>query len=173
MTFPDRRMNSLLNKSPESGYIHSRNGASDSQHLCTMKEEIFKQKKKKAIRGYKSKRQQQYQHWRGGKGSSVARVHLSQGMSTFRRAPLMSKSNPNLSEQGHVRISNLSPRPCTENSNRSMIGSLSKGPQLSLGTRVNLPSSHHLGETVDPRKKTIPFQTKAQDSCQHKKLFRL
>lgn len=41
MTLSDRRMNSLLNKSPESGYIHSRNGASDSQHLCTMKEEIF------------------------------------------------------------------------------------------------------------------------------------
>lgn len=37
----DRRMNSLLDKSPESGYIHSRNGASGSQHLCTMKEEIF------------------------------------------------------------------------------------------------------------------------------------
>lgn len=37
----DRRMNSLLNKSPESGYIHSRNGASGSQHLCMMKEVIF------------------------------------------------------------------------------------------------------------------------------------
>lgn len=42
MTFPDRRMNSLMNNSPESGYIHSRNGASDSQHLCTMKKEILK-----------------------------------------------------------------------------------------------------------------------------------
>lgn len=42
MTLSDRRMNSLLNKSPESGYIHSRNGASESQHLCTMKEEMFK-----------------------------------------------------------------------------------------------------------------------------------
>lgn len=41
MTLSDRRMNSLLNKSPESGYIHSRNGASESQHLCTMKGEIF------------------------------------------------------------------------------------------------------------------------------------
>lgn len=42
MTLSDRRMNSLLNKSPESGYIHSRNGASESQHLYTMKEEMFK-----------------------------------------------------------------------------------------------------------------------------------
>lgn len=46
MTLSDRRMNNLLNKSPKSGYIHRRNGASDSQHLCTMKEEIFKKKKK-------------------------------------------------------------------------------------------------------------------------------
>lgn len=38
-------MNNLLNKSPKSGYIHRRNGASESQHLCTMKEEIFKKKK--------------------------------------------------------------------------------------------------------------------------------
>lgn len=49
MTLSDRRMNSLLNKSPESGYIHSRNGASGSQHLCTMKEGILKKKKKKSI----------------------------------------------------------------------------------------------------------------------------
>lgn len=47
MTLSDRRMNILLNKSPKSGYIHSRNGASGSQHLCTMKEGIFKKKKKK------------------------------------------------------------------------------------------------------------------------------
>lgn len=46
MTLSDRRMNNLLNKSPKSGYIHRRNGASDSQHLCTMKEEILKKKKK-------------------------------------------------------------------------------------------------------------------------------
>lgn len=45
MTLSDRRMNSLLNKSPESGYIHSRNGASGTQHLCTMKEgNLFKKK---------------------------------------------------------------------------------------------------------------------------------
>lgn len=44
MTLSDRRMNNLLNKSPKSGYIHRRNGASESQHLCTMKEEIFKKK---------------------------------------------------------------------------------------------------------------------------------
>lgn len=53
MTLSDRRMNSSLNKSPESGYIHSRNGASDSQHLCTMKEEIFL--KKFYNRGYNQK----------------------------------------------------------------------------------------------------------------------
>lgn len=52
MTLSDRRMNNLLNKSPKSGYIHRRNGASESQHLCTMKEEISK---KKSVTGYKSK----------------------------------------------------------------------------------------------------------------------
>lgn len=45
MSLSDRRMNILLNKSPQSGYIHSRNGASGSQHLCTMKEGIFKKTK--------------------------------------------------------------------------------------------------------------------------------
>lgn len=49
MTLSDRRMNILLNKSPKSGYIHSRNGASGSQHLCTMKEGIFKKKKSNRI----------------------------------------------------------------------------------------------------------------------------
>jgi hypothetical protein len=44
MTLSDRRMKSLLNKSPESGYIHSRSGASDSQHLCTMKINTFLKK---------------------------------------------------------------------------------------------------------------------------------
>lgn len=42
MTLSARRMDNLLNKSPESGYIHSRNGASGSQRLCTMKEGVFK-----------------------------------------------------------------------------------------------------------------------------------
>lgn len=66
----DRRMNSLLNKSPKSGYIHSRNGASDSQHLCTMKRRNLL--KKASNRGYKSKRQQQHQHWRGGKATRAS-----------------------------------------------------------------------------------------------------
>lgn len=66
MTLSDRRMNSLLNKSPESGYIHSRNGASESQHLCTMKGEIFK--KNICNRGYKSKGSKDMDTGEVGKG---------------------------------------------------------------------------------------------------------
>lgn len=122
MTLSDRRMNNLLNKSPKSGYIHRRNGASDSQHLCTMKEEIFKKKKKTCNRGYKSKGSKDTDTGEVGKGLlsyqhglSSRRANLPQGSSTLRWAPSpLSKSNPDLSDQGHTRISNPFPQGPTE-----------------------------------------------------------
>lgn len=66
MTLSDRRMNSLLNKSPESGYIHSRNGASESQHLCTMKEEILKKISVTEDTNQKAARTQTLVRWERG-----------------------------------------------------------------------------------------------------------
>lgn len=116
----DRRMNSLLNKSPESGYIHSRNGASGSQHLCMMKESFFKI----SNRGYKSKGSNNTNNGEVGKGAEPLsrgctalaqaqqlRADLSQGTSTFRwTLNPMSKSNPNLSDHNLVRLSNPFPK---------------------------------------------------------------
>lgn len=74
MTLSDRRMNSLLNKSPESGYIHSRNGASGFQHLCTMKEFL---KKKSITEDTNQKGSNNTNIWEVGKGAQP----LSRGCS--------------------------------------------------------------------------------------------
>lgn len=136
----DRRMNSLLNKSPKSGYIHSRNGASDSQHLCTMKRRNLL--KKASNRGYKSKRQQQHQHWRGGKATraspqgqlspwhrlSNCRIYLREHQHLD--GPQISCQNPILISLIRVPSNSVIffffPKSCRENSNPSMVGCLSK-----------------------------------------------
>lgn len=133
MTLSDRRMNSLLNKSPESGYIHSRNGASESQHLCTMKEEMFKKISVTEDTNQKAARTRTLVRWERGcsaPSTGAAARELSQGSSTMRWAPRpMSKSNPDLSDQDHIRISNsFPPRTYTENTNYSTIGSLTRVP---------------------------------------------
>lgn len=90
MTLSDRRMNSLLNKSPESGYIHSRNGASESQHLCTMKEEMFKKISVTEDTNQKAARTRTLVRWERGCSApsmGTAARELSQRSSTMRWAP--------------------------------------------------------------------------------------
>lgn len=125
MTLSDRRMNSLLNKSPESGYIHSRNGASGFQHLCTMKEELFK--KKKSITEDTNKKGSNNTNigevGRGAeplsRGCSAPGTGSAAGELICLREPQhleeltpnpMSKCNPNLSDQGLVRLHNPFPQ---------------------------------------------------------------